>query len=947
MNQPIKKNKNYTLKHLFIFGLLLATIPLIFFTQQKEEYSPPTASFQLYDAFTSNPTTNTLDLTLSYEHINTFLHNTTPYLQTSNTSIRLSNLHINAKNQQFTGRILHDYLFDVNFSASFDLSLVDDQLVLNIKSLRLGKLPSFIALPIYKLFYPFHDAYIPLNSTPQSLLDDYLNTYLDNAPLEFQPTDTGFIATFSELLTYPYELYPMETDLPSQNYPTHHVDDKKYIQLSQMQLMKTSLESSNLLIVLKKQGLEGTFLHNTSDDVILRVQDPKRQIVFDLNLVFNFEVLANKTLQLKLDHIQTPSGRLIQLSNTPFISSVNKLIKNYDTRPLEQYNIVRSDLNLTHLHLYYEQTSWTIMVYMIGSDLESSYDFYNNRLYGSASADLEEMMAGNASDNIHVVVETGGTKNWLLDTIEPGTNQRWKIGNNSMELLDTLGTKNMSDPDTLYDFTSWAINSYPSDNYALILWDHGGGSLYGFGLDEYFPDDSLTLDEMDTVLATVTHEQNMKFEVVGFDACLMATLETAAMLEPYAHYLIASEETEPDYGWDYERVLTQLGDGEAFNGKKFGELVVSGFFDASIEENQDSLLTLSVIDLKYIPTVIQRMNKLFESILTTEKMDLLSKTIPQVKALGGNTALTGYTDHYDIENFAKRTMAFLPAESNRLLAAVDDAVIYKAHGYLTTDAGGLSFYFPFYDFKKNSRLMDLYAPVAFSESYLSFLNKFVAYHSKNSVSSTQIPYTLFKNERPYQLRITEGFEDQVSNVYLGVSAFIDEDNQAYRLDLGYDIWIYEGFDPRRYYEESFGYWPSLNGYYMPISVVYNGLDYVEYETPIRLNGEPIMLITAWIYDEERYAVLGGRPIVQTEGLADRNTIEFKEGDQIELIYSYYNKSTNEWFEDVPSSLTYTNASSFNIMNQPFKKNAEYGLSFIIQDKNGTLSYTDMIRFIYK
>ncbi len=96
----------------------------------------------------------------------------------------------------------------------------------------------------------------------------------------------------------------------------------------------------------------------------------------------------------------------------------------------------------------------------------------------------------------------------------------------------------------------------------------------------------------------------MLFEVIGFDACLMATLETAAILEPYANYLIASEETEPDSGWDYERILTHLGDGEAYNGKSFGELVVSGFFDASIDQNQDGLLTLSVIDLKFIPTVI-------------------------------------------------------------------------------------------------------------------------------------------------------------------------------------------------------------------------------------------------------------------------------------------------------------------------------------------------------
>ncbi|MCR5235609.1 MAG: hypothetical protein K6E34_00220 [Lachnospiraceae bacterium] len=35
------------------------------------------------------------------------------------------------------------------------------------------------------------------------------------------------------------------------------------------------------------------------------------------------------------------------------------------------------------------------------------------------------------------------------------------------------------------------------------------------------------------------------FDFIGFDACLMATVETAYMLSPYADYMIASEEFEP------------------------------------------------------------------------------------------------------------------------------------------------------------------------------------------------------------------------------------------------------------------------------------------------------------------------------------------------------------------------------------------------------------------
>lgn len=45
-----------------------------------------------------------------------------------------------------------------------------------------------------------------------------------------------------------------------------------------------------------------------------------------------------------------------------------------------------------------------------------------------------------------------------------------------------------------------------------------------------------------------------KFAFIGFDACLMATVETANMLVPHADYMFASEETEPGYGWDYTEI---------------------------------------------------------------------------------------------------------------------------------------------------------------------------------------------------------------------------------------------------------------------------------------------------------------------------------------------------------------------------------------------------------
>ena len=113
----------------------------------------------------------------------------------------------------------------------------------------------------------------------------------------------------------------------------------------------------------------------------------------------------------------------------------------------------------------------------------------------------------------------------------------------------------MTDPATLADFIRYCKETFPADRYALIMWDHGGGSLAGYGYDElYGAKGAMTLDKFCDAL----NKAGCRFDFIGFDACLMATVETAVAAEPYADYLIASEETEPGVGWYYTNWLTKL-----------------------------------------------------------------------------------------------------------------------------------------------------------------------------------------------------------------------------------------------------------------------------------------------------------------------------------------------------------------------------------------------------
>lgn len=127
----------------------------------------------------------------------------------------------------------------------------------------------------------------------------------------------------------------------------------------------------------------------------------------------------------------------------------------------------------------------------------------------------------------------------------------------------------MGDPLTLSSFLNYGFDFFPADSYSLILWDHGGGPVLGYGVDENFRD-LLTLDELSEALEDSVGAHMTKLEWIGFDACLMSSLEVASVLAPYANYMIASQETEPGWGWNYD-FLSELSD-EVIPGDVMGDI---------------------------------------------------------------------------------------------------------------------------------------------------------------------------------------------------------------------------------------------------------------------------------------------------------------------------------------------------------------------------------------
>ena len=369
----------------------------------------------------------------------------------------------------------------------------------------------------------------------------------------------------------------------------------------------------------------------------------------------------------------------------------------------------------------------TVMIYMNGSDLESNY--------GSATSDLKEMLNATLSENMNVIIQTGGTRKWHSEGISNKRSQRFMIRDHKLVLLDdSLPQLDITAPATLSDFITFCSTNYPADRNILIMWDHGGGPVYGFGVDENNNDPyaALTLDEIQAALATA----NVKFEMIGFDACLMGTLETACALYNYSDYLIASEDFESGDGWEYQNWLSLLGYNSSTPIADVGKVAVDDFIAESRSADSEGILAL--IDLRYARLLFST----WENFAYANEDDLLSQNYNMEMQktgraggrfsrpsglwdymFGGVTTLDEYYNCVDLMALAK-TME--TEESKALSSALAYSLVYCSATEGDKNMTGLSVTLPYYDESFYAETSDVFSHCGFDDDYITFLGKFAA-----------------------------------------------------------------------------------------------------------------------------------------------------------------------------------------------------------------------------
>ena len=93
-------------------------------------------------------------------------------------------------------------------------------------------------------------------------------------------------------------------------------------------------------------------------------------------------------------------------------------------------------------------------------------------------------------------------------------------------------------------------------------------------------------------------------DLIGFDCCLMATIDVADVFSGISQYLVASEELEPGCGWDYAVWSKKLFETPNMSGADLGAAIYDSFLAGTSAYNVEEKITLSVTDLSKMPRLI-------------------------------------------------------------------------------------------------------------------------------------------------------------------------------------------------------------------------------------------------------------------------------------------------------------------------------------------------------
>ncbi len=482
-----------------------------------------------------------------------------------------------------------------------------------------------------------------------------------------------------------------------------------------------------------------------------------------------------------------------------------------------------------------QPAEWTVLMYLCGTDLESSG--------AMATTNLLEITDTYPDEQVNFIVETGGASMWHAQDagldIAADRIQRYTYSEEGYTLADEQPLANMANAETLSDFIQWGTEKYPAKKYMLVAWDHGGGTIGGLIVDELYDDACMTLEDFGRALK----QSNTQFEVVVLDACLMAGIETAQILEPSTHYLIASEEVVPGKGTAYSKWLQYLYDHPSADGYRFSQIFCDSVEQKYAEEmaEESSIITYSALDLSKLDAV----NEAYEALFLR-----LSDLLDDPEMFNSFAYETRNTERYsadymlDLYDWVSRGQAELGTDiSENMMNSIKDMVVSSVRGGDHAYSEGVSFY---YSPQDSYESLDHLARSCSSAAYLAFLDRirpdwtapewvYEQVERREDVAQDQYAVQIeggMNDDGQYQVNVTQGEDGIVSYSWGLMMVDTDEDGSENYRSLGENAVLENDLTDTVFIPEFDGTWPMMDGIPIRMELVQDNLDYVLYNVPV-------------------------------------------------------------------------------------------------------------------
>jgi Clostripain family len=269
--------------------------------------------------------------------------------------------------------------------------------------------------------------------------------------------------------------------------------------------------------------------------------------------------------------------------------------------------------------------------------------------------------------------------------------------------IEALGEVDMGESQALLDFILWGVQNYPAEHYMLVIGSHGAG-WRGIGPDDGAGKSMLTLPEIDAALGTARNQLGIdKFDIVGFDACLMAVIDVALTLEPHADYILFSQEVIPSNGWEYTNSIAAMQAHPDWDAFQVGANFIDNYMAYYAGVGARRKVGLSLVETAGLPALVDTLQN-FAATVRADPVELLSalgtaRNNSQVFGtnLGNRAEFYSYIDLRDFMNWYSLQTTITEAaylSAQEVLAAYDATVVYALADSALPNATGLALYLP-------------------------------------------------------------------------------------------------------------------------------------------------------------------------------------------------------------------------------------------------------------